>query len=146
MFGRYSARRKRCDSFINELGFDKYINEFPQGPLTIIGEEGINLSGGQKQIIALARALYKNPQVLILDEATAAMDRETELFTIGLLQKIKEKTAIIYISHRLHILKNISDRIYILKEGVIQNYGTHKELLESDNLYSNYWRDLAQVC
>jgi len=131
--------------FINELGFDKYINEFPQGPLTIIGEEGINLSGGQKQIIALARALYKNPNLLILDEATAAMDRETERFTLDLLQKMKQKTAIIYISHRLHVLKNISDRIYILHKGYIQNYGTHEELLESDNLYSNYWKDLVQV-
>jgi ATP-binding cassette subfamily B protein len=63
----------------------------PQGYMTIVGEEGINLSGGLKQLIALARALYKNPEILLLDEPTAAMDKKTEFFVMDLLQKIKKQ-------------------------------------------------------
>lgn len=67
-------------AFLETYGFDKYLNDLPQGLATILGEEGINLSGDQKQIIAFARVLYKKPQFLILDEVTAAMDRNTENF------------------------------------------------------------------
>lgn len=129
--------------FLKEYGFAKYIDALPQGVLTLLGEEGINLSGGQKQIIALARALYKKPQFLILDEATAAMDRETEKFTTHILSKLKQEIAVFYISHRIHVLKNISDRIYILENGKITGAGTHKELLQTENLYSSYWKDLT---
>ncbi len=128
--------------FLTEFGFEKHIDSLPQGYMTILGEEGINLSGGQKQIIALARALYRKPQILILDEATAAMDRETEKFTIELLNKLKANIAVFYISHRLHVLKNISDRIYILENGKIQIEGSHSELLKTENIYSDYWNDL----
>ncbi|MBE9469056.1 MAG: peptidase domain-containing ABC transporter [Bacteroidetes bacterium] len=130
-------------TFLKEYGFAKYIDALPQGVLTLLGEEGINLSGGQKQIIALARALYKKPQFLILDEATAAMDRETEKFTTHILSKLKQEIAVFYISHRIHVLKNISDRIYILENGKITGAGTHKELLQTENLYSLYWKKLA---
>jgi ABC-type bacteriocin/lantibiotic exporter with double-glycine peptidase domain len=125
--------------FIQEYGFDYYFNQLPQGLATLLGEEGINLSGGQKQIIALARALYKKPQLLILDEATAAMDRNTEQFTINLLQKVKKECAIFFISHRLNMLKNIADTIYILENKTISTSGNHSELMETENFYSNYW-------
>jgi ATP-binding cassette subfamily B protein len=131
--------------FLQDNGFARYIDTLPQGFATIIGEEGINLSGGQKQLIALARALYRNPQILILDEATAAMDRETERFTVNLLNRLKKQMAVFYISHRLHILKNISDRIYILQDGKIQDIGTHEELLLKENIYSQYWNEIALV-
>lgn len=129
--------------FLAKYGFDKFIDCLPQSYLTIVGEEGINLSGGQKQIIAFARALYRNPQVLILDEATSAMDKETEEFITTLLHKLKKDIAVIYISHRFHTLKNISDMIYILKDKT-QISGTHFSLLESKNLYSDYWSDLVR--
>jgi ABC-type bacteriocin/lantibiotic exporter with double-glycine peptidase domain len=125
--------------FITEYGFDFYFSQLPQGLTTILGEEGINLSGGQKQIIALARALYKKPQFLILDEATAAMDRNTEQFTINLLQKIKKECAIFFISHRLNMLKNIADTIYILEDKTVSISGSHLELMETKNFYSEYW-------
>ena len=126
--------------FCQENGFEKFIAELPQGYATILGEEGINLSGGQKQIIALARALYKKPQFLILDEATAAMDRNTEGFTMNLLSKLKNEIAVLFISHRLHTLKNTADRIYVLEKGVITNTGNHPKLLETSNFYSNFWK------
>jgi ABC-type bacteriocin/lantibiotic exporter with double-glycine peptidase domain len=128
--------------FCRMLGFEKFINELPQGYATLLGEEGINLSGGQKQIIALARVLYKKPQFLILDEATAAMDRNTEKFTLEILQKIKSEVAILFISHRLHSLKNYTDRIYVLENGIISHSGTHEELLLNENFYSAFWKEL----
>ncbi len=128
--------------FINEFGFVDFISSFPQSYSTIVGEEGINLSGGQKQMIALARALYHNPQLLILDEATAAMDRISEQFVLNLLSKIKPNMGIIFITHRLHVLKQFSDIIYIIKNGVIENHGSHSTLMKSKNMYSHYLMDL----
>ncbi|MDI5899038.1 peptidase domain-containing ABC transporter [Flavobacterium yafengii] len=128
-------------AFLTDFGFDSYFNQLPQGLATILGEEGINLSGGQKQIIALARVLYKKPQFLILDEATAAMDRNTEQFTIDFLQKFKKDCAVFFISHRLNMLKNVADTIYILENKSISHSGNHQKLMETDNFYSEYWNE-----
>ena len=125
--------------FCQDFGFEKFIAELPQGYATLLGEEGINLSGGQKQIIALARVLYKKPQFLILDEATSAMDRHTENFTLNLLKKLKNDIGILFISHRLHTLKNNADHIYVLEKGIITSKGNHKDLLQTSNFYSDYW-------
>jgi len=139
------ARDKPEDviKFCQELGFEKFIAKLPQSYATLLGEEGINLSGGQKQIIALARVLYKKPQFLILDEATAAMDRNTEKFTMGLLRKLKKDIAVLFISHRIHTLKNNADRIYVLENGIITSQGSHKDLLVSSNFYSAFWKDIT---
>lgn len=126
-------------AFCQEYGFHLFIEQLPQSYFTIIGEEGVNLSGGQKQIIALARALYHKPQVLLLDEATSALDRKTERFVLDLLLKLKKDLGIIFISHRIYSLKNICDRIYVLENGEISAKGTHNELMNSDNMYSDYW-------
>jgi ATP-binding cassette subfamily B protein len=126
--------------FLQNFGFDNYFNHLPQGLATILGEEGINLSGGQKQIIALARVLFNKPQLLILDEATAAMDRNTENFTLELLQKFKNNCAVFFISHRLNTLKYIADTIYILESKTITMSGNHNDLMQSDNFYSDYWK------
>jgi ATP-binding cassette subfamily B protein len=131
-------------NFLNKYGFKSFIDSLPQSFRTIVGEEGVNLSGGQKQMIAIARALYHNPELLILDEATSAMDRDSERFVLNLLENIKSKMGIIFITHRLHILKKSSDRIYIIENGTITLNGTHETLLNSENLYSNYWGDLIK--
>ena len=127
--------------FLTTFGFDDYFHQLPQGLATILGEEGINLSGGQKQIIALARVLFKKPQFLILDEATSAMDRNTENFTMNLLQKIKPNCAILFISHRLNTLKKCADVIYILDNKTITHLGNHEELMITNNFYSDYWNN-----
>jgi|694.fasta_scaffold54642_6 ATP-binding cassette subfamily B protein len=129
--------------FLMRYGFAPFIDSLPQSVMTLVGEEGINLSGGQKQIIALARALYHKPQLLILDEATAAMDRESEQFVLQLLKKLKAEMGVIFITHRLHVLKSLCDRVYLLENGSISNAGNHELLLQSDNLYSRYWADLT---
>lgn len=129
-------------AFCEKYGFDHFINQIPGGYNALIGKSGINLSGGQKQIIAFARALYKNPQLLILDEATSAMDRKTERFALALLEKLKSQMAIFFISHRLHTLKRLADRIYVLDNGVINASGNHESLMETTNFYSDFWMEL----
>ncbi|MBX9785000.1 MAG: ATP-binding cassette domain-containing protein [Chitinophagaceae bacterium] len=128
--------------FLSSYGFASFIETLPQSVMTLVGEEGINLSGGQKQMIALARALYAKPQFLILDEATSAMDRESERFVLALLTKLKTKMAIIFITHRLHVLKSFCDTIVVLEKGQVTSSGSHSKLLQSSNLYSKYWQDL----
>jgi ATP-binding cassette subfamily B protein len=131
--------------FCTSYGFDKFIKGLPQRYATILGEEGVNLSGGQKQIIALMRALYKKPQLLVLDEFTSAMDRKTEQFVLQLLNKLKKELSIIFISHRLHSLKYIADKIYIIEDGQTNTNGSHKQLLESSNFYSDYWKNINSL-
>ncbi|QHI36729.1 Putative multidrug export ATP-binding/permease protein [Kordia antarctica] len=117
------------EAFIQEYGFEDFIQSLPQGYATILGESGVNLSGGQKQILALIRVLYKKPQLLILDEFTSAMDRNIERFVLQLLKRLKSKISTIFISHRLHSLKQIADHIYIIENGETVVHGSHKELL-----------------
>ena len=142
-FEKAATHTNEIIKFLKDYGFYAYLNKLPQSVFTHVGDEGINLSGGQKQMIALARALYHRPQLLILDEATAAMDRESEKFVLNLLMQLKKDMAILFITHRLHLLKVYSDNIYIMENGSISDYGTHEKLLQSTNLYSQYWTDLA---
>ena len=134
---------ENIEKFCNQYGFTEFVNSLPQGFATILGEEGINLSGGQKQIISLMRVLYKKPQLLLLDEFTSAMDRKTEKFVLNLLKKLKSEITIIFISHRLHSLPQVADTIYVLENGVISNFGPHKKLMGSSNFYSDFWKELA---
>ena len=110
---------------------------------TLVGEEGINLSGGQKQLVALARALYRNHKVIILDEITSAMDRRTESFVCDLLKELKKDNIIIFVTHRLETARLLSDNIVVLENGSVSVQGAHKELMKSDNFYSQYWNRLS---
>ena len=134
---------ENVQKFCQKYGFEEFIKDFPQGYATILGEEGVNLSGGQKQIIALARVLYKKPQLLILDEATSAMDRKTEKFSIELISTLKDKMAVLFISHRLETLKKYADTIYVLENGETLINGNHHQLLKTSNFYSDYWKELT---
>ena len=126
-------------AFLSEYGFDTYFNQFPQGLTTQLGEKGVNISGGQKQLIAFARALFKKPQLLILDEATSAMDRHTEAFVHRILNQIKRDSLTLFISHRLHSLQHFADRICILENGTVKHSGTHNHLMQTQNFYSDFF-------
>lgn len=126
-------------AFLSEYGFDTYFNQFPQGLATQLGEKGVNISGGQKQLIAFARALFKKPQLLILDEATSAMDRHTEAFVHRILNQIKRDSLTLFISHRLHSLQHFADRICILENGTVKHSGTHNQLMQTQNFYSDFF-------
>lgn len=138
-FGAAPTDLNEVWGFCTKYGFDKFIITLPQGLMTIVGEEGINLSGGQKQLLAFARALYKPSQILILDEMTASMDRITENFICGLLQTLKHDKIIIFVTHRLHTAKLISDNIVVMGNGEVECQGTHEQLMGTDNFYSQFW-------
>ena len=142
-FEEASSKTQEVFSFLQQYGFAPFIGSLPQSFMTLVGEEGINLSGGQRQMIALARALYQKPQLLILDEVTSAMDRKSEQFVLQLLKMLKSEMGIIFITHRLHVLKGFCDRIYIMENGEISMQGNHETLLQSENLYSQHWNDLV---
>lgn len=91
---------ERAIAFCEQAGLGTYFRHLPQAYLTVVGEEGVNLSGGQKQLVALARALFRNPKLLVLDEATSAMDSNLEMFVLDLLQKNKHRMAILMVTHR----------------------------------------------
>jgi ATP-binding cassette, subfamily C, bacteriocin exporter len=132
---------QKAVAFCEDKGFSNYFQEFPQSYLTLLGEEGVNLSGGQKQLVALARALFRKPQILLLDEATSAMDRNTENFILALLRKEKGEMAILLVTHRIKTAQRC-DRIYILEDGTIKSSGTPKELMQSENFFSESYKEL----
>lgn len=139
----HPATADEVNAFCQQEPFLSFIQQLPQGLMTLVGEEGLNLSGGQRQWVGLMRALFINPQVLLLDEATAALDAKSERQVLDLLQKIRSRMAVIFVSHRLHTLPRLCNRIYVLEDGYLHASGTHDELLTTDNLYSRFWQELA---
>ena len=117
----------------------EFIKELPQGYETIVGERGQKLSGGQRQRIAIARAVLKNPPILILDEATSAVDNETEAAIQRSLEKITANRTTIAIAHRLSTVRN-ADRIYVMEYGKLVEQGTHEQLLAQQKIYASLWR------
>ena len=106
-------------------------HELPQGYQTLVGDRGVRLSGGQRQRIGVARALYREPAVLILDEATSSLDTITEQIIMEAVHNLARKKTIIIVAHRLSTVKQC-DLIYIVEKGQIAGQGTYDELIESN--------------
>jgi ATP-binding cassette, subfamily B, bacterial PglK len=119
---------------IQAAHLEELIDELSDGVDTIIGERGIRLSGGQRQRIGIARALYNNPEILVMDEATSALDNETEHYIIQSIERLRGDRTIIMIAHRLTTVKNC-DVLFYLKEGKIISTGTYGELFSKSEEY-----------
>lgn len=116
--------------FCKSYGFDRFFETLPQGYSTMLGEGGVALSGGQKQLLALARCLYGRPQLVLLDEPTAAMDAATERFVIGVLLEMRRRVGMLVISHK-DSLTRIADRVYLLEGGVVAEVTARRGLASS---------------
>ncbi|KGF08215.1 multidrug ABC transporter ATP-binding protein, partial [Tissierellia bacterium S5-A11] len=122
-----AAKKARCHEFIEAL---------PEGYDTIIGEGGASLSGGEKQRISIARAMLKDADIIIFDEATANIDPENEDKLKEAIESLTKNKTVIMIAHRLKTIRN-ADQILVLKDGEIVERGNHEELIKNDGLYSD---------
>jgi ATP-binding cassette subfamily B protein len=138
-YGSFEASRGAIVRAAERAEAAAFIEALPQGYDTVVGERGQRLSGGQRQRIALARAILKDPPVLILDEATAAVDNETEAAIQRSLQELTRHRTTLVIAHRLSTVRH-ADRIVVLDHGQLVESGRHEELLVRDGAYAGLWR------
>lgn len=133
-YSRPSASRAEVVAAAKAANAHDFIVNFPDGYDTMVGERGVGLSGGEKQRISIARAILKDPKILILDEATSSVDTETESLIQAALERLVEGRTTFAIAHRLSTLRK-SDRLVILEKGEVAETGTHDELMENAGLY-----------
>ena len=136
LMGKLDATREEVIEAAKIANAHSFIMEAPEGYETNIGDRGSKLSGGQRQRISIARAVLKNPEILILDEATSALDTESEKLVQEALTKLLVGRTSIVIAHRLSTIYN-ADRIYVIDQGRVAEEGTHKELVEKGGIYAH---------
>jgi len=142
-FGRADATEAQLRDAARAVGADEFIMALPEGYDTQVGERGVQLSAGQRQLVAFARALVADPRILVLDEATANVDVHTEsIIEEGLRRLVSGRTAIV-IAHRLSTIQH-ADRILVMEYGQIVEQGTHEELLAAEGRYWQLYRDWAE--
>ena len=137
-YGDLNASESEVWNAAQKSEADAFINNLPQKEKTIVGERGQKLSGGQRQRISIARAILKNPEILILDEATSSVDNETEAAIQRSLDILKKDRTVIVIAHRLSTVRN-ADIIYVLENGSVVESGNHESLLDIEGVYSKLW-------
>ena len=139
-FGKPEATEQEIEKAAKQAAVHDNIVEFTAGYETMLGERGITLSGGQKQRVSIARALIKNPKILLLDDCLSAVDTETEEAILNELKDNNKNTSTIIVCHRVSSAKN-ADYIMILKDGEIAQYGTHKELVKKAGYYKELYEE-----
>ncbi|NJO01669.1 MAG: ATP-binding cassette domain-containing protein, partial [Bacteroidia bacterium] len=136
-YGRPDATEAEIMEAAQRANAWTFIQGFPEGLDTLVGERGIKLSGGQRQRIAIARAILKNPAILILDEATSSLDADSEKLVQEALDELMKDRTTIIIAHRLATIRK-ADCIYVINEGAVVEAGAHEELLlNPEGIYSN---------
>ncbi len=138
-YGTFGATDEQIVAAARIAEAHEFIMDLPQGYDTVVGERGQKLSGGQRQRISIARAVLKDPPVLILDEATSSVDNETEAAIQRSMERIAVGRTTIVIAHRLSTVRN-ADRIFVLENGVLREQGRHEDLLRDNGIYATLWR------
>jgi ATP-binding cassette subfamily B protein len=133
-YGKPDATDEEIEVAARAAAIHDHIATLPEGYDTVVGERGYRLSGGEKQRIAIARAILKDPKILILDEATSALDTESERLVQSAMERLMEGRTTFAIAHRLSTIRR-ADQILVMQHGQIVERGTHAELLQSDGLY-----------
>ena len=113
---------------------NEFVKDLPNGLETLVGENGVRLSGGQRQRIGIARALYNDPELLVMDEATSSLDGNTEESVMAAINNLQSRVTIVLIAHRLETLKKC-DKIFLLENGTLKNTGSYSSLMESDDIF-----------
>ena len=137
-YGQKKINKDKIISALTTANAMEYIDKLPDGLDTIIGERGVRLSGGQKQRLSIARAIIKNPPVLILDEATSSLDTESEKLVQQAIEKLMKDRTVLVIAHRLSTVKH-ADEIIVLDKGIIVERGSHDKLLSKNGKYSELY-------
>ncbi|MCB9135334.1 MAG: ATP-binding cassette domain-containing protein [Anaerolineales bacterium] len=134
------ASQEEVEAAAQAAGVHEDIMRMPQGYETVAGEAGKLLSPGQRQRIALARALLRNPSLLVLDEPTAALDPETEQAVMDTLQQLNGQHTLLMVTHRLSAVARLAQKIVVLDQGVVAEQGNHEHLLNNEGLYARFWQ------
>lgn len=140
LFAKEDASEEELNLAIEIADFKKDIDDFPEGLETVTGEKGVSLSGGQKQRLSIARAVLKNPEILILDDAMSAVDANTEKNIITNLNKYRSNKTTIIVAHRISQVQNC-DEIIVLEDGKIVEKGNHYELMKNDKWYKKQYEN-----
>jgi ATP-binding cassette subfamily B protein len=138
-YGRPEASREEIEAAARIAHIAEFIESLPEGYQTVVGERGLKLSGGEKQRIAIARAMLKRPRILVFDEATSSLDTKTEQAIQETLREVAKDHTTLVIAHRLSTVID-ADRILVMGQGRIREQGRHRELLLQDGIYAHMWR------
>lgn len=136
--GKHNATREDVIAAAKKANCHDFISKLPKGYDTMVGENGANLSGGEQQRLSIARAILKDAPIILLDEATASLDPENEIFIQNAISQLLKNKTIIVIAHRLKTIK-AADKIVVFEDGRIREEGTHAQLLKNENLYHQMW-------
>ena len=137
-YGKMDATDEEIETVAKAANAHKFISKMPKGYNTLIGERGMKLSGGEKQRIAIARAMLKNPPILVLDEATSALDSESEKLVQEAIETLMKNRTVILIAHRLSTVIN-ADKIVVIDKGCVAEVGKHQELIDKGGIYSKLY-------